>query len=146
MLNAPLAATSPHDALQRLFRADDVAELAVALGEAAHAWAPGTRVIPGDTPDSLPGLQPPAAETKAPALLEWLRELAEQRREQMLKRDRLQATVAHLEKADRLQRALYAIAEQASAQRELGAVLRTLHEIVGSLTYAEKVDTRWAIG
>ncbi len=135
--NAPLAAASPHDALQRLLRADDVAELAVALGQAARAWVPGTRVIPGDTPDALPGLQSPAAATKAPALLEWLRELAEQRREQMLRRDRLQATVAHLEKADRLQRALYAIAEQASAQRELSAVLRTLHEIVGSLTYAE---------
>ncbi|MDE2246269.1 MAG: GAF domain-containing protein, partial [Xanthomonadaceae bacterium] len=93
--------------------------------------------MPGATPDALPELQPPAAATRAPALLEWLRDLAQQRREQMLRRDRLQATVSRLEKADRLQRALYAIAEQASAQRELSAVLRTLHEIVGSLTYAE---------
>ncbi len=43
------------------------------------------------------------------------RELRGLSREQLLQRDRLQATVARLEKADRLQRALYAIAEQASA-------------------------------
>ena len=137
MPNAVIAAVTPHDALLGLLRAQDAAELGAALGDAACAWVPGTRVLPGDGADALPVLQPPPAAATAPALLEWLRALAQQRREQLLQRDRLQATVARLEKADRLQRALYAIAEQANAQRELNAVLGTLHEIVGSLTYAE---------
>ncbi len=50
---------------------------------------------------------------------------------------RLRGAVQRLEQAERLQRALYAIAEQANAEREMPEVLRTLHAIVGSLMYAE---------
>src|SRR5262249_55466708 len=37
----------------------------------------------------------------------------------------------------RLQRALYAIADQANSERDMPDVLRAMHEIVGSLMYAE---------
>ncbi|HZP65349.1 MAG TPA: EAL domain-containing protein, partial [Rudaea sp.] len=49
----------------------------------------------------------------------------------------LQQSVSNLEEAERLQRALFAIADQASADREMPEVFRSLHEIVGSLMYAE---------
>ena len=49
----------------------------------------------------------------------------------------LRLSVANLEQAERLQRALFAIADQASADREMPEVFRALHEIVGSLMYAE---------
>jgi len=50
---------------------------------------------------------------------------------------RLRGAVDRLEKAERLQRALFAIADQAGADREMPDVLQTLHAIVGSLMYAE---------
>ncbi|WP_082306678.1 bifunctional diguanylate cyclase/phosphodiesterase [Mizugakiibacter sediminis] len=50
---------------------------------------------------------------------------------------RLRQSVARLEQAERLQRALYAIADQASGDREMREVMRALHGIVGSLMYAE---------
>ncbi|HEX7113083.1 MAG TPA: GAF domain-containing protein, partial [Mizugakiibacter sp.] len=50
---------------------------------------------------------------------------------------RLRESVARLEQAERLQRALYAIADQASGDREMREVMRALHGIVGSLMYAE---------
>ncbi len=49
----------------------------------------------------------------------------------------LRLSVANLEQAERLQRALFAIADQASADREMPEVFRALHGIVGSLMYAE---------
>ena len=49
----------------------------------------------------------------------------------------LQRSVTRLEQAERLQRALYAIADQANSDREMPDVLRAMHEIVGSLMYAE---------
>src|SRR5450432_1243046 len=49
----------------------------------------------------------------------------------------LRLSVANLEQAERLQRALFAIADQASADREMPEVFRALHSIVGSLMYAE---------
>jgi diguanylate cyclase (GGDEF)-like protein len=51
--------------------------------------------------------------------------------------DDLHRSVSRLEKAERLQRALFAIADQASADREMPDVFRALHSIVGSLMYAE---------
>jgi len=49
----------------------------------------------------------------------------------------LRGSVASLEQAERLQRALFAIADLASADREMTEVYRSLHAIVGSLMYAE---------
>ncbi len=49
----------------------------------------------------------------------------------------LRGSVRRLEQAERLQRALFAIADQASADREMPEVFRALHNIVASLMYAE---------
>jgi diguanylate cyclase (GGDEF)-like protein len=46
-------------------------------------------------------------------------------------------SIASLAQAERLQRALFAIADLASADREMAEVYRSLHAIVGSLMYAE---------
>jgi diguanylate cyclase (GGDEF)-like protein len=49
----------------------------------------------------------------------------------------LQQAVERLERAERLQRALFAIADQANADRDMAEVMAALHRIVGSLMYAE---------
>ncbi len=60
-----------------------------------------------------------------------------QRLEAVLEVEMLQRSVTRLEQAERLQRALYAIADQANSDRDMPDVLRAMHEIVGSLMYAE---------
>ncbi|HEX5693554.1 MAG TPA: diguanylate cyclase, partial [Arenimonas sp.] len=49
----------------------------------------------------------------------------------------LQASVKRLEQAERLQRALYAIADLAGSDQEMAQMLRGLHKIVSDLMYAE---------
>jgi len=60
-----------------------------------------------------------------------------QRLDAVLEVEMLQRSVKRLEQAERLQRALYAIADQASSGRDMPDVLRAMHEIVASLMYAE---------
>ncbi len=55
----------------------------------------------------------------------------------LLERTHLSARVLRLQKAERLQSALYAIADMASAQMEMPKMLRGLHQIVTGLMYAE---------
>ena len=66
-----------------------------------------------------------------------LLQLLELRLDQLRTLKDMQQSVTHLEEAERLQRALFAIADQASADRDMPDVFRSLHEIVGSLMYAE---------
>jgi diguanylate cyclase (GGDEF)-like protein len=56
---------------------------------------------------------------------------------ELLARERLKATVAQLEKAEQLQRALYDIADMAGSDLEMPEMLRGLHRIVSGLMYAE---------
>lgn len=49
----------------------------------------------------------------------------------------LRESVHRLERAERLQRALYSIADQASGDSEMPDVMRAMHRIIGSLMYAE---------
>jgi diguanylate cyclase (GGDEF)-like protein len=56
-----------------------------------------------------------------------------------LRVERLRGAVDRLAKAERLQRALYAIADLASADLEMQDMLRGLHGIVGGLMYAENL-------
>ncbi|HET8898277.1 MAG TPA: GAF domain-containing protein, partial [Rhodanobacteraceae bacterium] len=49
----------------------------------------------------------------------------------------LRDSVRRLERAERLQRALYTITEQASSERDVPDVMRAMHQIIGSLMYAE---------
>ncbi|MBD8897643.1 EAL domain-containing protein [Rhodanobacter sp. DHG33] len=69
--------------------------------------------------------------------LAWLGRLADTRLRQLGQSSRLYEAVSRLALAERLQRALYAIAEQASNEREMPALMRSLHTIIGSLMYAE---------
>ena len=55
----------------------------------------------------------------------------------LLERNHLTARVQRLQKAERLQSALYSIADMASAQMEMPKMLRGLHQIVAGLMYAE---------
>lgn len=64
-------------------------------------------------------------------------ELIEARWVSLVALGRLQGSVVRLEQAERLQRALYAIADQASSDHEMSDVLCAMHAIVGSLMYAE---------
>jgi len=57
--------------------------------------------------------------------------------ESMLDTERLRLDVERLARAERLQRALFAISDCASSDRETADVLRELHQIVGRLMYAK---------
>lgn len=72
-----------------------------------------------------------------PSGLKWLGTLANIRLRQLAEATRLRGAISHLGMAERLQRALYAIAEQASAKHDMPEMMRSLHAIVGTLMYAE---------
>lgn len=78
----------------------------------------------------------PLAEAQR-ALLEWLGRVATVRLRQQAETTRLYEAISRLALAERLQRALYAIAEQAGTGHNMTEMLRSLHAIVGSLMYAE---------
>ncbi|MDN5923976.1 MAG: diguanylate cyclase, partial [Xanthomonadales bacterium] len=50
---------------------------------------------------------------------------------------RLRESVRRLERAEKIQRALFTIADQAGSDRDMADVLRAMHQIIGSLMYAE---------
>ncbi|HQW82540.1 MAG TPA: EAL domain-containing protein [Pseudomonadota bacterium] len=56
---------------------------------------------------------------------------------ELIDRERLRGSLYRLESAERLQRALYAIADLASAELEMPEMLAGIHDIVGDLMYAE---------
>lgn len=69
-----------------------------------------------------------------------LRDLADaamRRAATLIEREQLHETVARLENAERLQGALYAIADMAGAPLEMHDMLRGIHQIVSDLMYAE---------
>ena len=67
----------------------------------------------------------------------WVETLIDERRAQIEQRDQSAANLLRLESAERLQRALYAIAEQAGTEHSLPEVMRSMHEILRMLMYAE---------
>jgi len=69
--------------------------------------------------------------------LQWLGRLADTRLRQLAETSRLYEAISRLALAERLQRALYAIAEQAGADHDMPEMMRSLHAIVSSLMYAE---------
>jgi len=78
---------------------------------------------------------------RLPALPGWptesLRPLLTVRLRELIEIAMLRDSVHHLENAERMQRALFAITEVAAAEQDRAAMLRGLHEIVGRLMYAE---------
>jgi diguanylate cyclase (GGDEF)-like protein len=69
--------------------------------------------------------------------LAWFGRLATTRLRQQAETTRLYEAISRLALAERLQRALYAIAEQAGSGHNMTEMMRSLHAIVGSLMYAE---------
>lgn len=69
--------------------------------------------------------------------LAWLGRLASARLRQLGDTSRLYEAISRLALAERLQRALYAIAEQAGAEHDMPEMMRSLHATVSSLMYAE---------
>jgi diguanylate cyclase (GGDEF)-like protein len=69
--------------------------------------------------------------------LAWLGRLGHTRLRQLAETSRLYEAISRLALAERLQRALYAIAEQAGAEHDMPEMMRSLHAIVSSLMYAE---------
>lgn len=63
--------------------------------------------------------------------------LLAQRLPDALELERLRLAMAQLAEAERLQRALYRIADLASGERDMDQVLAEIHQIVADLTYAE---------
>ncbi|MGH8028323.1 MAG: GAF domain-containing protein, partial [Arenimonas sp.] len=51
----------------------------------------------------------------------------------------MHASLEHLERSGRLQHALFAISDLAGSDREMSDVLRGIHDIVGTLIYAENI-------
>ncbi|MBA3486997.1 MAG: diguanylate cyclase, partial [Lysobacter sp.] len=66
----------------------------------------------------------------------WLK-AAGMRLGELMQAQRLQASVAQLAHAEKLQHALFAIADMASSALDMPQMLKGLHEIVGGLMYAE---------
>jgi diguanylate cyclase (GGDEF)-like protein len=66
-----------------------------------------------------------------------LLEFAGDRLSQALENDRLNAAVQRLEGSERLQRALFAIADMAGSDHDMPTMLHGLHRIVAELMYAE---------
>lgn len=86
----------------------------------------------------------PATEESAAPLTErerqdlaWLRRVLEARLRELADTTGLHKALARVDLAERLQRALYAIAEQTDARRNLADMMSSLHNIVGKLMYAE---------
>jgi diguanylate cyclase (GGDEF)-like protein len=144
------------DALQQLVHEVLRAGSAQALADASQAYAdadaPGTNIrwrrrdaAGGDEGHcvlahdrrgerDLEMAPPPAA--LAPRW-EWIGQLVQQRLDQLADLDSLFDTVSRLARAERLQRALYTIADLAASSRELDSIMRELHRTVGTLMYAE---------
>jgi len=97
-----------------------------------------------DLAKDVQGMRTLVLEHDAPVLpeapresLQWVGRLATLRLQQLGETGRLYESISRLALAERLQRALYAIAEQTGAEHDTPEMMRSLHTIVGSLMYAE---------
>ena len=146
-----------HGAVEQLFRASDAAsvmeicELMLGnfgipgrlrwrrLNEQAHP--PAGQLDLAEDPHDPQTLTLEGADLPLPddlhAQWAWLGRLATTRLHQLAETSRLYEAISRLAMAERLQRALYAIAEQARAEHDMPAMMRSLHAIVSSLMYAE---------
>src|SRR5690606_12983440 len=86
----------------------------------------GEEAVPMPSPSLTSGQVMPDARQRERGLAELEAEI-----------QRLRVDVERLGRAERLQRALFAISDLASSGQDTAAVLRGLHEIVGRLMYAE---------
>ncbi|WP_240922617.1 EAL domain-containing protein [Oleiagrimonas sp. C23AA] len=145
-----------HQVVERLFKAQDADAVAVAchtyltsmVEGAQTAWckkgersdSPHARMLASDPRQGrVLEVQLPESIDPEPlaAHLDWLGRIAGMRLRQQDETVHLYDAVSRLAQAERLQRALYAIADQARTDRDMNEVMRSLHGIVGSLMYAE---------
>ncbi|HVX04213.1 MAG TPA: GAF domain-containing protein, partial [Rhodanobacteraceae bacterium] len=126
--NALLAKLAPEARLQR--------SRGEALDEPARPDAFVARIALPEQ-ESL-RISAPLDDDEAFALVGTAAEMIDARVRALVHRNQLSDSVKQLARAERLQRALYAIADQASAVgSNLTPMFRALHQIVGSLMYAE---------
>ncbi len=140
--------------VEHLFRATSLDALAEACRDYADARVPGTRIRwckTGGAKDADPATYCILAHDRhssrelvmAPAPAQdashwhWVGHLVQQRLEQLADLDSLFDTVSRLAQAERLQRALYTIADLVNTSHSTTAVMQALHRIIGTLMYAE---------
>jgi signal transduction histidine kinase len=127
--------TDPALALQALAVHAPLQADASVQGKLLRCWPldmreAGSAIIQGEyTPAEL------RAVDSAPTLGEGLT-LVARRANRLLEARRLRLSLRRYEKAERLQRALFAIADLASSEEDQHEVLRRMHHIVGELIYA----------
>lgn len=146
-----------HDAVERLLRAADAESVRneceafarCLLPEAQVAWRDAAAAIQdngphilelGSDPQTDRYLELHSSEQDAAScadMIGWLGRLASARLRQLAETANLYEAISRLALAERLQRALYAIAEQAGAEHNMNDMMSALHGIVGSLMYAE---------
>lgn len=141
-------------AINQLWSATDLDGVIAAAGELLAQLAPDATVrrcaagAPIDADHSVASIELPghdvlqvtvaATGTEQAALANIAAEMIDTRVRALLHRNQLSESVQQLARAERLQRALYAIADQATAVgSDLTPMFGALHEIVGSLMYAE---------
>jgi diguanylate cyclase (GGDEF)-like protein len=91
----------------------------------------------GETNLAVSLLLPPGATVTSDSDLPDLLLLFRQRLPAALELERLHEAVVRLEEAERLQRALFRIADLAGSDHEMGELLAAIHAVVGELMYAE---------
>ncbi|TAN05210.1 MAG: EAL domain-containing protein [Rhodanobacteraceae bacterium] len=144
-------------AITELWAAPDLAGVIEAAAALLSRLTPGAAIQrrtldAGDTAPSLDNyvsqiqlsgqetlrITAPVANAEEHALMDRAVELVGARIRALLHQDLLSESVKQLARAERLQRALYAIADQASAVgTDIAPMFKALHEIVGTLMYAE---------
>ena len=140
------------DLCRKLWIPQDFSGVEAAAGELISTLFPGIRARLTRSADATPDdrvlrvplqcdhqleLLPAPALAGDDHLLEAAARLIELRLGALSQHQELTASVLRLEEAERLQRALYAIADQASANQDVNQTLRALHRIVADLMYAE---------
>src|ERR1700744_843260 len=156
---ADSAVAAMHAAVERLFRAADAASVAEIcevmlrdLGiEGRLHWRllgdtepPNEQITQLDLAEDPQGLRSlvlalPTGSISDPMRenLAWIGRLVACRLRQLAETSRLYEAISRLALAERLQRALYAIADQAGAEHNMTEMMHSLHAILGSLMYAE---------
>jgi len=120
------------------------------LSESAHRWLEsqpaGSRRVqaPLTVVDLMSGVIGQAllawpGDIDAPQTPEWTRFVEDVAGVcgRLLELESLTQSVLRLERAERLQRSLYAIADMASSDLDMPDMLRSIHDVVGELMYAE---------
>ncbi len=147
--------------VEQLFRAGGSEDVRTACQTCVDALVPGMRVLwhpspPEDTPDDPRATRVLAGDGQRDLVLEaqeesdsraiddtqalpwsWIGRLAQLRLEQLADTDNLFHAVSRLARAERLQRALYNIADLAGTRCDTARMMRSLHDTIRTLMYAE---------